>query len=175
MDTQSICFCVEIRQIFIWIPLLSGALNTQTSQGHHCWYDVSSDSVWRLGNPWSAWSDPFSDVMAQIKIFRWQDAWKSEKKKKMKSKCLERMDISLALNSLATNGDFCRLLITFANSLDTDQARQSVGPNLDPNCLTLMVFLKDFFKKLILKKNPHTTKNKKITQHAKSSLFPLDT
>ena len=25
----------------------------------------------------------------------------------------------------------------FANSLDPDQARQNVGPDLDPNCLTL--------------------------------------
>ena len=31
----------------------------------------------------------------------------------------------------------CHLLITFANSLDPDQARQNVGPDLDPNCLTL--------------------------------------
>ena len=29
------------------------------------------------------------------------------------------------------------LLITFANSLDPDQARQNVGPDLDPNFLTL--------------------------------------
>ena len=28
------------------------------------------------------------------------------------------------------------LLITFANSLDCDQARQNVGPDLDPICLT---------------------------------------
>ena len=28
------------------------------------------------------------------------------------------------------------LLMTFANSLDPDQARQKVGPDLDPNCLT---------------------------------------
>ena len=28
------------------------------------------------------------------------------------------------------------LLITFANSLDPDQARQYVGPDLDPNFLT---------------------------------------
>ena len=28
------------------------------------------------------------------------------------------------------------LLITFANSLDPDQARQNVGPDLDPKCLT---------------------------------------
>ena len=26
---------------------------------------------------------------------------------------------------------------TFANSLQSDQARQNVGPDLDPNCLTL--------------------------------------
>ena len=40
----------------------------------------------------------------------------------------------------------CHLLITLANSLDPDQARQNVGPDLDPNCLTLMVFLKEFFE-----------------------------
>ena len=34
-------------------------------------------------------------------------------------------------------GDFCRLLITFANSLDPDQDRQNVDPDLDPNRLTL--------------------------------------
>ena len=27
-----------------------------------------------------------------------------------------------------------RLLITLANSLDPDEARRDVGPNLDPNC-----------------------------------------
>ena len=30
-----------------------------------------------------------------------------------------------------------RLLIIFANSLDPDQARHYVWPDLDPNCLTL--------------------------------------
>ena len=39
-------------------------------------------------------------------------------------------------NSLPTRGDFCCLLITFANSLDPDKAQQNVGPDLDPNCLT---------------------------------------
>ena len=38
--------------------------------------------------------------------------------------------------SLPTRVDFCCLLITFANSLDPDQARQNVRPNLDLNCLT---------------------------------------
>ena len=40
------------------------------------------------------------------------------------------------LNSLPASDNFCHLLITFANSLDPDQARQNVGPDLDPNCLT---------------------------------------
>ena len=39
-------------------------------------------------------------------------------------------------NSLPASGDFCHLLITFANSLGLDQARQNVGPVLDPNYLT---------------------------------------
>ena len=37
---------------------------------------------------------------------------------------------------LPVSGDFCCLLITFANSLDPDQDRQNVGPDLGPNCLT---------------------------------------
>ena len=31
----------------------------------------------------------------------------------------------------------CRLLITFANCLDPDQARKNVMPDLGPNCLKL--------------------------------------
>ena len=38
--------------------------------------------------------------------------------------------------SFLDNGDFCRLLITFENSLEPDQARHNVGSDLDPNCLT---------------------------------------
>ena len=56
-------------------------------------------------------------------------------------------------------GYFCRLLKTFANNLDPDQARQNVGPDLDPNCLTLMVFMQEFFEKVNLKKNPQTKKS----------------
>ena len=39
-------------------------------------------------------------------------------------------------NSLPASGDFCHLLIALANSLDPDQARHFVGPDLEPNCLT---------------------------------------
>ena len=45
------------------------------------------------------------------------------------------------------------LLITFANSLDPGQAKQKVGPGLEPNCFTLMVFVKEFFEKVALKYN----------------------
>ena len=37
-------------------------------------------------------------------------------------------------NSSLASGNLCRPLVTFANSLDPDQDRQNVGPDLDPNC-----------------------------------------
>ena len=52
----------------------------------------------------------------------------------------------------------CHLLITFANSLKPDQAQQNVGLDLDPNCLTMMVFMKEFFEKDDFEKNQQTTK-----------------
>ena len=39
--------------------------------------------------------------------------------------------------ALRLRGNFCHLLITFANSLDSDQDRQNLGPDLNPNCLSL--------------------------------------
>ena len=35
-------------------------------------------------------------------------------------------------NSLLARGNFCCMLITFANSLDPDQDRHNVGPDLNP-------------------------------------------
>ena len=51
-----------------------------------------------------------------------------------------------------------RLMITNTNSLDPDQDRQNVGPDLDPNRLTLsVVFLKEFFDKVNFEKSGQTT------------------
>ena len=50
------------------------------------------------------------------------------------------------------------MLIAFASSLDPDQTRQNVGPDLDPNCLTLMVFRKEFFKRIDCENNQQMTK-----------------
>ena len=55
--------------------------------------------------------------------------------------------------------------MTFANSLDPDQAQHVVGPDLDPNCLTLWWY---FFEKVDFEKNQHTTKKfaKLLSRHA---------
>ena len=47
---------------------------------------------------------------------------------------------------------FCPLLLTFANSFDPDQARHNLGPDLDPNCLTLIFFPKGYFGEKKMKK-----------------------
>ena len=53
-------------------------------------------------------------------------------------KAVTSTDMRIGFNSsFPSSGDCCRMLISFANSLDPDQARQNVGPDLDPNCLTL--------------------------------------
>ena len=43
--------------------------------------------------------------------------------------------------------------MTLANSLDPDQAKQNVGPDLGPNCLTLtLMVLVKFFSKVNFEK-----------------------
>ena len=78
--------------------------------------------------------------------------------------CGDNMKMSLLKNffSFFAKGDLCGLLIdTFANSLDTDQDRQNVGSDLDTNCFTLLiVFLKEFFKKVDFEKKSEQTKTK---------------
>ena len=55
-----------------------------------------------------------------------------------------------------------RLLITFAISLDQDQDRQNVGPDLDPNYLTLWwYFWKNFSKKVDFEKSADDNKSMK--------------
>ena len=64
-------------------------------------------------------------------------------------------------NWFLASGDF-RLLITFANSLDPDQDRQNVGPDLDPNFLTLWQCSGSIFlKKLIWKTSVDNNKSMK--------------
>ena len=48
-------------------------------------------------------------------------------------------------NSFLARGGFCRLLVTFENSLDPYQDRQNVRFDLDPKRLTLIVFLEELF------------------------------
>ena len=49
----------------------------------------------------------------------------------------------------------------FCEQFDPDQARQNVGPDLDANCLKLIVFLKEFLEKVDFEnKNQQTTKKR---------------
>ena len=52
-------------------------------------------------------------------------------------KIMHYLDLQYVFSYLEQSLPFCRLLITFANSLDPDQDQQNVGPDLDPNRLTL--------------------------------------
>ena len=59
-------------------------------------------------------------------------------------------------NTFLACGDYCHMLITFANSLDPDQDQHSVHPDLDPNRFD-GVFLKEFFEKVNSDKSQQTT------------------
>ena len=61
----------------------------------------------------------------------------------------------------------CCLLITFANSLDPDLDPTKHGPDLDQNCYTLVVFLKELFQKDVLKNSADHKEAEKISQGAK--------
>ena len=50
---------------------------------------------------------------------------------------------AVSFNSLPTE---FRLLIFFANSVNPDQARQNVGPDLVLNCLTLQGYFQPFWE-----------------------------
>ena len=64
----------------------------------------------------------------------------SHTQNKDKIRCLQNLGITplyIVTNFLARY-DFCHLLKAFASSLEPDQDRQYVGPDLDSNCLTLL-------------------------------------
>ena len=49
----------------------------------------------------------------------------------------------IPFNSFLSSGDFSRLLITFANSLEPNQVRQNIGPDLDPNRLAFSIVFQE--------------------------------
>ena len=62
--------------------------------------------------------------------------------------------------------------ITFANSLDPDQDQQNVGPDLDPNCLTILIgFLGEFFEKVIYEKKKSAEDNKSMKKSSACQEF----
>ena len=61
-----------------------------------------------------------------------------DKMKKRVSFATVEIGTLMILNQSVSLSYRCRLLMTFANSFDPDQARQYVGPDLNPNRLTLI-------------------------------------
>ena len=85
-----------------------------------------------------------------IHVFHSHDGSKSMKKLHLLNNWKSKLDRALkraqdALNYYLSSSYFCRLLITFANSLNPDQDRQEVGPDLDPNWLTLLIVFCNLF------------------------------
>ena len=73
---------------------------------------------------------------------------------------------SCLISSFHASGNFCHLLITFANSLEPEQDWHNVGSGLVPNGLTLWeCSWKKLFKHLISADDKRNTWN--ITHHAK--------
>ena len=120
---------VLIQEVFNNPEIVMGKLvqNIYTSKLQvRTWVKIQDESQ---GLPWLriCCSQHFSQ-MEKVGA-KWIDLSQGFSKKVMSRSCF-------VFNSLPTRGDFCHLLITFANSLDPDQARQNVGPDLYPYCLT---------------------------------------
>ena len=66
------------------------------------------------------------------------------------------------VNPFLTSGDKCGLLITFRNSLDPDQAWQTIESDLDQNCLPLLFYSWKIFWICKLKNNSRCQKQTKL-------------
>ena len=73
-----------------------------------------------------------------------------------------------ASDSLTAGSKICDLMI-FSNSLDPDQDRQSVGPDLEPNSFDILIeFLKEFLKEnIFFKKSADRKKIRKVYKACK--------
>ena len=75
---------------------------------------------------------------------------------------VDRMASVFSISKISFNSFVyqCRLLITLANSLDPDQARRIIAPDLGPNSDIQMVFQKEFFQNVNFEKNQQKTKKR---------------
>ena len=82
----------------------------------------------------------------------WWFAWISTNNKVLITVSKRIENLQRWVNWLPACGKFCLLLITFANSLDPNQARHNVRPDLDPSCMTLRYHSwKKILKKIMLR------------------------
>ena len=125
---------------FIW--LINWSLLVYTGYFKFCCYYNESNKAWYF-----MWIIYLHKIFSPVFLINEQRCHK---------KCLLQLWLALYFDqdfiysfllTLSLLAATCHLLITFANSLDPDQDRKNVSPDLDPNRLTLIVFLKEFFLK----------------------------
>ena len=115
----------------------------KTAEKYHCNYYAWSHRIWVIQHCHNC-SIPVSD--RHLSVFLFFDLWACQRclghymhsrLNKLPSTEQRRTYKWVAIiNSLLANGDFCHLLITFANSFDLDQDQHFFGPDLYPNRLT---------------------------------------
>ena len=77
--------------------------------------------------------------------------------------------------SFRFSSSLCHLLITFANSLDPDQAWQNVRPDLYPNYLTIWWYSERiFWKSWFWKKSAYNKKNAKLPRRQRDKPVSCD-
>ena len=172
MSNHIICFYWEIRNISVlytqrlysWKITLSGAvslwfiLETSPATTGPCREPTLPDFVEKMsideqtfniscepGYEFPMGYDEMTEYTCNLDSLQWEPS--VEKIPSCYGKNCLFSYAGLALNTFPASGDFCCLLITFANSLDQDQAWS--GSKLFD---TLMVFPKDFFEKVNFKK-----------------------
>ena len=106
-------------------------------------YGSGPTNIFKKVNIWRFWLTelwPLFGLFASYSGWYWcngMDALCQSSRHLEIQKLIQLMPRHDLLDSFPASGDFCCVLITYANSLDPNQARHIVGPDLDPNSLTL--------------------------------------
>ena len=97
-------------------------------------YEKEVDHVTRLKAEKDQMNEELKNLRTlEIQRDRDREAERLSDKKATREADREKEEYRMKLVRFLANCDFCCLLIIFSNSLDSDQDRQNVSPDLDPN------------------------------------------
>ena len=132
----------KLTFIFIWFDSLRPINTLSVTQGWSSWVEpvLSKDKCVMLKD---------HNTMTPVRL---ESAAPWSRVKHSTSEPLRSLEILHVYCDISRQLNLC-ILVSSANSLDSDQARQNVRPDLNPIWLTLYWYSwKNFLKKLILKK-----------------------